>query len=46
MPVRISGDRENHEIWVDSLEVKKGQEYKLVWSWASSKNCMKKPAVN
>ena len=35
--VRISGEREDHEIWVESLEVKKGQGYKRVWSWEKQK---------
>lgn len=31
--VRISGDKENMEIWVDKLEVKDGNTYKTVWDW-------------
>jgi hypothetical protein len=32
-PIRISGAIEDHEIWVDSLDVKKGDAYANVWSW-------------
>lgn len=35
--VRISGEREDHEIWVENFEVKKGQGYKRVWSWEEQK---------
>ncbi len=31
--VRVSGEKEDHEIWVKRLEVKRGQIYKSVWSW-------------
>lgn len=32
-PVRISGKQEGHEIWVENLDVKKGNTYRNVWSW-------------
>jgi hypothetical protein len=35
--VRISGEREDHEIWVETFEVKIGQSYKRVWSWEEQK---------
>ena len=32
-PVRIKGTMEHHEIWVERLDVKKGDAYAGVWSW-------------
>jgi hypothetical protein len=40
-PVRISGELENHEIWVDSLDVKKGNAYGNVWSWEKQQEIYK-----
>jgi hypothetical protein len=31
--VRVSGDLEEHSIWVDKLEVKTDGKLKTVWSW-------------
>jgi hypothetical protein len=41
IPVRISGELENHEIWVDSLDVKKGNAYGNVWSWEKQQELYK-----
>ena len=30
--VRIAGEKEDHEIWVKSLEVKKDSKYQLMWN--------------
>jgi hypothetical protein len=35
--VRISGETEDHEIWVERIEIKKGQNFKRVWSWEEQK---------
>jgi hypothetical protein len=40
-PIRISGELENHEIWVDSLDVKKGNTYRNVWSWEKQQEIYK-----
>lgn len=40
-PVQISGDLENHEIWVDRLDVKKGNKYISVWSWEEQQELYK-----
>ena len=40
-PVQISGELENHEIWVDRLDVKKGNKYKSVWSWEEQQQLYK-----
>lgn len=40
-PVQISGDLENHEIWVDRLDVKKGNKYTSVWSWKEQQELYK-----
>jgi hypothetical protein len=32
-PVRVSGELEEHSIWVDTLEVKKDGKLTTVWSW-------------
>ena len=40
-PVQISGNLENHEIWVDNLAVKKGNKYTSVWSWKEQQELYK-----
>lgn len=32
-PIRIEGELEDHGIWVNRLDVKKGATYANVWSW-------------
>ena len=39
--VRISGTVEDHEIWVDSLAVKKDSEYSTVWTWEKQQELYK-----
>jgi hypothetical protein len=41
--VRVSGDvdKKNHSIWVDTLELKKGNEYQPVWSWKEQQELYK-----
>jgi len=39
--VRISGEIEDHEIWVDRLEVKEGDKYREVWSWKQQQEMYK-----
>ncbi len=33
LPVRVLGKKQGHGIWVHTLEVKKGDKYKQVWSF-------------
>jgi len=40
-PIRISGSAEDHEIWVDRLDVKKGATYSNVWSWDKQRELYK-----
>ena len=40
-PVRISGDLQDHSIWVDRLDVKKGNKYTSVWSWKEQQELYK-----
>ena len=40
-PVQISGDLDGHEIWVDRLDVKKGNKYTNVWSWQEQRELYK-----
>ena len=40
-PIRISGSVEDHEIWVDRLDVKKGATYSNVWSWEKQRELYK-----
>jgi hypothetical protein len=39
--VRISGEIENHEIWVDKVEVKESGKYRKVWSWKEQQELYK-----
>jgi hypothetical protein len=39
--VRIIGELENHEIWVNSLDVKKNSRYMNVWSWKKQQEIRK-----
>ena len=40
-PVQISGDLQDHSIWVDRLDVKKGTKYTNVWSWEKQQELYK-----
>ena len=40
-PVQISGDLQDHSIWVDRLDVKKGNKYTSVWSWKEQQELYK-----
>jgi hypothetical protein len=40
-PVRISGEVEDHGIWVNRLEVRKGNKYRGVWSWKEQQELYK-----
>lgn len=39
--VRVSGEIKDHEIWVDKLEVKEGDQYRQVWSWKQQQEMYK-----
>jgi hypothetical protein len=41
--VRISGnvDRKNHYIWVDKVEIEKGNKYQPVWNWKEQQELYK-----
>jgi hypothetical protein len=39
--IRITGDLEDHGIWVDRLDVKKGATYDNVWSWEKQQELYK-----
>ena len=39
--VRISGEVENHEVWVKRLDVKKRGKYVNVWSWEKQQELYK-----
>jgi hypothetical protein len=34
-------DKKNHHIWVDTLELKKGNTYQPIWSWKEQQELYK-----